>query len=61
MGAMFVFLAREYTAGENDYQLDGAVIKLIDVFTAEHENRSMRYLFHRNIGYAYAVVVSYAN
>ena len=60
-GCRVCFATREYAAGKNDYRLDGAVVKLIDVFTAEHENRSMRYLFHRNCGYAYAVVVSYAN
>ena len=60
-GCRICFAAREYAAGENDFRLDGAIVKLTDVFTADHENRSMRYLFHRNCGYAYAVVVSYAN
>jgi hypothetical protein len=60
-GCRVCFTAREYAAGENYQRLDGCIVKLTDVFTAEHENRSMRYLFHRNCGYAYAVVVSYAN
>ncbi len=60
-GCRVCFTAREYTVGDNNRRLDGAVFKLIDVFTAEHENRSMRYLFHRNCGYGYAVVVSYPN
>ena len=47
--------------GDNDHRLDGSIVKLTDIFTAEHKNRSMCYLFHRNCGYAYAVVVSYAN
>ncbi len=60
-GCRICFAAREYAVGENDYRLDGAIVKLTDVFMMDHENRSMRYLFHRNCGYAYAVVVSYAN
>ena len=60
-GCCVCFTAREYAAGDNDLRLDGSIVKLTDVFTAEHENRSMRYLFHRNCGYAYAVVVLYAN
>ena len=60
-GCCVCFTAREYAAGENDQRLDGCIVKLTDVFTAEHENRSMHYLFHCNCGYAYAVVVSHSN
>jgi hypothetical protein len=54
------FIAREYSVGDNDHQLEGAVVKLTDVFMAEHENRSMCHLLHCNWGYAYDVVLSYA-
>ena len=59
-GCCVCFTAREYTAGDNDRRLDGAKVKLTDVFTAENENRSRHHLFYRNCGYAYAVVLSYA-
>jgi len=61
MGAVFVLQQGSMQPGGNDQWLDGTIVKLTDVFTAEHKNRSMHYLFHRNCGYAYAVVVSYAN
>ena len=52
--------AREYAVGDNDHRLDGAVVKLFDVFTAEQENCSMHHHFYCNCGYVYAVVLSYA-
>ncbi len=57
-GCQVCFTAREYAAGGNDCQLDGTIIKIMDVSSAEHNNRSMRYLFHCNRGYASAVVLS---
>ena len=60
-GCRVCFGVRAYTVGDNDRQLDGAIVKLTDVFTAENENRSMYHLFYRNCGYAYAVVLSYAS
>jgi hypothetical protein len=39
-GCHFCFKTREYAAGNNDCQLDGAIVKLTDLFMAEHENRS---------------------
>ena len=58
-GCRVCFTAREYAAGGNDCSLDGAIIEITDVSSADHNNRSMRYLFHRNRGYASAVVLSY--
>ena len=45
-GCHVCFTAREYAAGDNDCQLDGAIVKLTDVFMTEHENRSMCHLFY---------------
>jgi hypothetical protein len=59
-GCRVCFTAREYAVGDNDLQLDGAVVKITDVFTAEHENSTMRWLFFHNRGYTYAVVLFYS-
>ena len=58
-GCHVCFTAREFAAGNNVCRLDGAIIKLTDVFTAEQENCSMHNLFYHNCGYANAVVLSY--
>ena len=60
-GCCVCFTAREYTAGDNDICLDGAVVRIFEVFSADHENRTMRCLFHHNCGYAYAVIMAYKN
>jgi len=60
-GCRVCFTAREYAAGDNDLRLDVAVVKITEVFTAEHANRTMRPLFFHNCGYAKAVVVLYAD
>ena len=60
-GCRVCFTAREYASGDNVLCLDEAVVKITEVFTAEHANRTMRRLFFHNCGYANAVVVSYAD
>jgi len=59
-GCCICFAAREYAAGENDRRLDGAIIKIVEVFTADHPNSTMRRLLHHYRGYAYATVLSLA-
>ena len=59
-GCRICFAAREYAAGESDRRLDGAIVKIVEVFTADHPNSTMRCLFHHNRGYAYATVLSLA-
>jgi hypothetical protein len=59
-GCHVCFAAREYAAGENDCRLDGAIVKIVEVFMADHPNSAMRRLFHHNHGYAYATVLSLA-
>jgi hypothetical protein len=54
------FAAREYAAGDNDRRLDGAIVQIVEVFTADHPNSTMRRLFHHNRGYASAIVLSLA-
>jgi hypothetical protein len=52
---------REYAAGDNDHQLDGAIVQITDFFMTDHENQYMHHLFHHNCGYAYVVVLSYCS
>ena len=60
-GCHVCFTAREYAAGDNDCRLDGVIVKIMDVSSTDHENRSMCHLFHCNRGYASMVVLSYGN
>ena len=46
--------------GENDCCLDGAIVKIVEIFMADHPNSMMHQLFHHNCGYAYASVLSLA-
>ena len=59
-GCRVCFAVREYAMGENDCRLDGAIIKIVEVFTSDHPNSTMCHLFHHNRGYAYATVLSLA-
>jgi hypothetical protein len=60
-GGRVCFTVREYTAGDNDRRLDGAIVKITDVSSTDHENLSMYHLFHCNRGYASAVALSYGS
>jgi hypothetical protein len=60
-GCRVCFAAREYAARESNRRLDGAIVKIVEVFTADCLNSTMRHLFHHNHGYAYATVLSHAN
>ena len=56
-GCRICFTAREYAFGENAKRLDGLLLRVTDVFLPDSPNRSMRQLYHRNRGYAYAETV----
>ena len=56
-GCRICFTPREYACGENVHQLDGALLRITEVFQADSANRSMRLLFYRNRGYAYAELI----
>jgi hypothetical protein len=59
-GCRVCFAAREYAVGDNDRRLDGAIVQIVEVFTADHPNSTMRRLFHHNRGYTSAIVLSLA-
>ena len=58
VGCRVCFITREYAASDNGRRLDGAVVKITEVFMPDHGNRSIQCLYHHNHGYAYAVVES---
>jgi hypothetical protein len=60
-GCRVAFAAREYAAGENGRRFDGALVRLVEVYSPEHENRTARHLYHRNRGYAVGEVIEFAN
>ena len=52
------FTSREFPAGENGHRLDGAIVRIAQMFTPKSENRSMRHLYYHNCCYAYATILS---
>jgi hypothetical protein len=56
-GGHVCLVAREVSAGGNAAQLNGMVVCVVDVFTSNHENRTVWHLFHHNRGYAYGRIV----
>ena len=56
-GCRVCFVAREVSPGENAARLNGMVVRVVDVFTSDHENSAVRRLFHHNCGYAYGRIV----
>jgi hypothetical protein len=56
-GCRICFTAREYAIGENAQRLNGVLLAVAEVFLPDSPNRSMRHLYHRNRGYAYAETV----
>ena len=56
-GCCICFTGREYACGPHSHKLDGVLLRITDVILPDSENRSMRALYHRNRGYAYAETV----
>ena len=56
-GCHVCFAAREYATGPNMWLIDGALSCVMGVFLPDTANRSMRALYYRNRGYAYAEIV----
>ena len=61
IGCRVGFAQRQYAADGGADLYDGATVKIIALYTADHENSSCRALAHRNFGYAPAEIISYAN
>jgi hypothetical protein len=56
-GYRVCFVAKEVSAGGNAARLNGAVVCVVDVFTSNHEDRTVRCRFHHNCGYMHGQIV----
>ena len=56
-GCRVCFTAREYAIGSMASRLDGCLLRITEVFLPDSGNSSVRALYHRNRGYAYAETV----
>ena len=59
-GCRVAFAAREYAAGENGRSFDGALVRLIAVYSPEDKNSTARCLYDRHRGYAVGKIVQLA-
>jgi hypothetical protein len=57
-GCCVAFLAKEYAAGERGLGLNGAIVRIVDVYLPKNENRSACRLYRHNRGYAFGKVVT---
>ena len=57
-GCRVCFAAQEYATGPNAHILDGALLRITEVFLPDFGNSSVRALYHRNRGYAYSETVN---
>ena len=57
-GCRVCFTAREYAIGSMASRLDGCLLWIMEVFLPDSGNSSVRALYHRNRGYAYAETVN---
>ena len=60
-GCCVAFAAREYAAGENGQRFDGALVRLVAVYSPDDENSTVRRLYHCNRGYAVGKIVQLAH
>jgi hypothetical protein len=61
MGVTFVVLCRNMQLGERGHVLDGTIVCINDMFSADVENHSMRHLYFHNHGYACANVLNFSH
>ena len=48
-------------SGKMGEGFDGVLVRLVEVYSPEHENRTARRLYHHNRGYAVGEVIAFAN
>ena len=56
-GCRVGFASAEYAAGDGGEARDGAVVRVIVMYTPDDGNKNARALFHRNRGYAIAEII----
>jgi hypothetical protein len=59
-GCRVAFPAKEYAAGENGLWLNGAIVRMVEVFLPYNPNRTVRHLYHHDHGYAVGEIVSFS-
>ena len=61
-GCRVSFLAKEYATGDRGVRLNGAIVRIVEVFLPANPNRNRkaRRLYHHNCGYAVGEIVSFA-
>lgn len=55
-GCRVGFAKRSFAAGARGPLFDGCIVRLVDVYTIEHENPSARAEAYRNYGYAHGEI-----
>ena len=55
-GCRVGFTPREHSVGARGDFLDGAMVRIFEVYTPDHPNSHCRALYHRNYGYALAEI-----
>ena len=58
-GCRISFLAKEYASGDKGLRLNGAIVRIVEVFLPDNPNRTARRLYHHNRGYAVGEIVSF--
>ena len=56
-GCRVAFAQRQYAAGNGAARYDGAVVEIMNMYTAAHPNSACRKLSHHNYGYAQSRIV----
>ena len=57
-GCRVAFAMKEYAAGKKGSRLDGAIVRIVDVFLPGNPNRAARRFYHHNCSYAVGEIVS---
>ena len=60
-GCRVAFAQRQYATGNGAAHYDGAVVSILEMYTAVHPNLACRKLGHHNYGYAPCEVIEFAN
>ena len=59
-GCRISFLAKEYATGDRGVRLNGAIVRMVEVFLPNNPNRTARRLYHHDCSYAVGEIVSFA-
>jgi hypothetical protein len=60
-GCRVAFSSREYSVGPNGDRFGSTLVRLVDDYTSDHENRTAHWHFHHNCGYVLGEVIVFSN